>query len=345
MLVLFEGEFGARQTQRFIEEMLNVGHWSWDLDNGQMEWSRGLCDLLGVDPSSGRACSVEFNKVIHPDDRHFFADAEQMLRQSVAVEREFRIVSSSGRLRWIMLRAEPIASNLRDPNRAVGICHDITRHREDMLLLQQNEQRLKLIAQLSNALSWVTKYDGGLIEFLNIPHGMRFSELANRPSWTRLVHPEDAETFQKVWHQGIEARQGISLEYRMLAGDGSYFPCWSVAAPSFDPAGNIKEWVGISRNLADVSDRPQTKRGSLTASQIRAARAILTWSVDRVSQESGVRPGTIRRLEEFEGSSAGDTADLARLEEMFTAKGIEFVFLSDGEPGLRPRKFDRSHRE
>src|SRR3974377_292739 len=77
MLVLFEGEFGARQTQRFIEEMLHVGHWSWDLNSGEMEWSRGLYDLLGVDSSSVSACSLEFDKIIHPDDRHSFADAEQ----------------------------------------------------------------------------------------------------------------------------------------------------------------------------------------------------------------------------------------------------------------------------
>jgi len=337
MLVMFEGEFGARQTQRFIEEMLHVGHWSWDLNSGAMEWSRGLYDLLGVDPSSVGASSVEFDKVIHPDDRHFFADAEQMLRQSIAVEREFKIISSSGRLRWIMLRAEPIASNLRDPSRAVGICHDISRHREDLLLLQQNEQRLRSIAQLSSALSWVAKPDGALIEFLNLPDNMRFAEFVIRPSWTRLVHPGDAESFREAWQKSIETRQRISVEYRMLATDGSYFPCWSVGAPSFDAAGNIKEWVGISRNLSDLNDRPQTKRGLLTASQIRAARAILTWSVERLSQESGVRPGTIRRLEEFDGSSASDAADLAHLEVTLTSAGIDFLFSNEGKPGLRPR--------
>jgi PAS domain S-box-containing protein len=337
MLVLFEGKLGARQTQRFIEEMLNVGHWSWDLNSGHMEWSRGLYDLLGADSSSVVASSIEFDKVIHPDDRHFFADAEQMLRQSIGVEREFRIVSSSGRLRWIMLRAEPIASNLRDPSRAVGICHDITRHREDLLLLQQNEQRLKAIAQLSSVLSWVAKPDGALIEFLNLPDALRIKDFVVRPSWTRLVHPDDAENFQEAWRKGIETRQRISLEHRMLASDGSYFPCWSVGSPSFDGVGTIKEWIGISKNLADLSDRPQKQRGPITAPQIRAARAILTWSVERLSQESGVRPGTIRRLEEFEGSSASDAAELAHLERTLTAAGIDFVVSSEGRPGLRPR--------
>jgi len=337
MLVLFEGELGARQTQRFIEEMLHAGHWSWNLNSGEMQWSRGLYDLLGVDPSSVSTSSVEFDRVIHPDDRHLFADAEQMLRQSIAVEREFRIISSSGRLRWIMLRAEPIAGNLRDPSRAVGICHDITRHREDLLLLQQKEQRLKFIAQLSGVLSWVAKPDGALIEFLSLPDDMRFAEFVVRPNWTRLVHPDDAGAFREAWHNGLETRQRIAVEHRMLASDGSYFPCWSVGAPSFDASGSVKEWIGISRNLADVSDRPQTKRGPLTASQIRAARAVLNWSVDRLSQEGGVRPGTIRRLEEYDGSLGSDGADLSQLEQTLSVAGIDFIFLNDGKPGLRPR--------
>jgi len=258
-----------------------------------------------------------------------------MLRHSNAVEREFRIVSSSGRLRWIMLRAEPIASDLRDPSRAVGICHDITRHREDLLLLQQNQPRLRSIAQLSSALSWVAKPDGALIEFLSLPEHMRFAELVIRPSWTRLVHPGDADSFQEIWLKGIETRQRILLEFRMLANDGLYFPCWSVGAPSLDTEGNIKEWVGISKNLADVSGWRQTKRGPLTAAQIRAARAILTWSVDRLSQQSGVRPGTIRRLEEIDGSSESDATDLARLEETLAVAEIDFMFLKEGKPGLR----------
>ena len=337
MLVLFDGELGARQTQRFVEEKLHVGHWSWDLNTGAMNWSRGVYDLFGVDPGSIKASCTEFHKLIHPDDRHLFVDAEQILRQCIAVEREFRIITSSGRLRWIRLRAEPIACNLPDPGQVVGICHEITRHREDRLLLQLNEQRLRMVAELSSCLSWVAKADGALIEFLSLPESMRFAEYLIRPNWTRLVHPEDAERFRESWRRGIEARQKISLEYRMLGRDGAYFPCWSAAKPSFDSHGNVKEWIGVSRNLSDFCDWPQTKRGQLTAVQIRAARAILAWSVERLTEESGVRPGTIRRLEEFGGSSTSDEADLAQLGQTLTKAGVDFIFFACGKPGLRPR--------
>ena len=160
MLLLFEGEQGARQTQHFTEEMLSVGHLSWDLHSGDMQWSRGLYNLLGAELSSVRPCVSEFDRFIHPDDRHLLASAEQMLRQSVAIEREFRVVSLSGRLRWIALKAEPIAGNERDLARVIGICSDVTRRQEDVLLLQQNQRRLQAIARLSGVLCWVSKPDG-----------------------------------------------------------------------------------------------------------------------------------------------------------------------------------------
>ncbi|MGL5166900.1 MAG: PAS domain-containing protein [Afipia sp.] len=109
MLVLFEGTMGARQTQRFVEEMLRAGHWSWNLENESMEWSHGLMELFGVEPGTSTPSYVAFERAMHPDDRVKQNDLEQMLQDSISVEREFRIVNSSGRVRWISIRAEPIA--------------------------------------------------------------------------------------------------------------------------------------------------------------------------------------------------------------------------------------------
>ena len=52
MLLLFDGDLGARETLRFIEEKLGAGIWSWDLLSGNMQWSHGFFSLLGVEPDS-----------------------------------------------------------------------------------------------------------------------------------------------------------------------------------------------------------------------------------------------------------------------------------------------------
>ncbi|MBR1087505.1 PAS domain-containing protein [Bradyrhizobium manausense] len=334
MPMAFEQEFGVRQL---VEELLGAGHFSWDLNSGSVRWSRGLFALLGLDAAGAEPRIEQLERAIYPDDRHLFVGMEQLLLRSIAVEREFRIVGAGGRLRWIMLKCEPLVGPDRTLRWAVGVCWDVTRHREDVLLLQQNQLRLQSIANLANVLCWVAKPDGNLVDFLNASERGHFAGLGTSPDWTRLVHPEDVETFQEAWRRGIERRTRLSIEFRMLGTDGASFVCWLLGAPSLDSSGAIIEWNGILRRLDDPDELLVADRGFLSGAQLRGARGILSWSVERLAQESGVRPGTIRRLEEFDGQSPNDRPELQRLEQVLSNSGIEFVFARDGKPGLRPR--------
>ena len=70
----------------------------------------------------------------------------------------------------------------------------------------------------------------------------------------------------------------------------------------------------------------------LSASQIRAARALLGWSGTDLASISGVGITTIRRYELQEGIPAGSTSVLATLKVAFEAAGIIFT----GDPLMNP---------
>ena len=70
----------------------------------------------------------------------------------------------------------------------------------------------------------------------------------------------------------------------------------------------------------------------LSASQIRAARALLGWSGKDLASMSGVGITTIRRYELQEGIPAGSTSVLATLKAAFEVAGIIFT----GDPLLNP---------
>ena len=249
-----------------------------------------------------------------------------MLRGSIAIEREFRIVNSSGRIRWISIKAEPIGGNAASPNRAAGICHDITRHREELQLLQRSEQRLQTIGGLTNSLFWIAKPDGSL------PDDRRSPEVVRR-SWDHLIHSDDKETFSAAWRHAVETRQNLSVEHRLQMPDGAFILYWSKAAPWISPSGQVKEWFGISKNLSLLNERPSPSCRVLTGVQVRSARALLNWSVDRLSQEAGIRPGTIRRLEEINGGLTTDEAEVSAIEKTLSDAGVEFTFLPRREAG------------
>jgi predicted transcriptional regulator len=78
--------------------------------------------------------------------------------------------------------------------------------------------------------------------------------------------------------------------------------------------------------------------------QIKAARALLAWSQEQLSEAAGISTPTIKRLEARDGPLGGrdDTADKIRtaLEEA----GIQFINENGGGPGVRLRNRQKSKR-
>jgi len=72
-----------------------------------------------------------------------------------------------------------------------------------------------------------------------------------------------------------------------------------------------------------------------TAAQLRAARALLTWTMEALAERAGVSARTIRRAEEAD--QAVSVRSLRRLAAAYKAAGIEFSVNSGGE-GVRLRR-------
>ena len=73
----------------------------------------------------------------------------------------------------------------------------------------------------------------------------------------------------------------------------------------------------------------------LTSDQIRAGRALLRWSAQKLSNESGVSWRTIQRIEASEGVPQANARTLAKIESTLESAGIEFIEANGGGPGVR----------
>ena len=73
----------------------------------------------------------------------------------------------------------------------------------------------------------------------------------------------------------------------------------------------------------------------LTASQLRAARSVLGWSVDLLSKKTGVGTATIKRYEAAKGVPNSRKGHLETLGSCYEAAGIEFIGSPDDAPGIR----------
>jgi len=72
-----------------------------------------------------------------------------------------------------------------------------------------------------------------------------------------------------------------------------------------------------------------------TSAQLRAARAILKWSLDDLSKKSGIGTSTLKRLEAAEGIPNGHLSTFTRLIEVFNIAGVQFIGTPNDGPGVR----------
>ena len=76
----------------------------------------------------------------------------------------------------------------------------------------------------------------------------------------------------------------------------------------------------------------------LVAAQIRAARALLRWSAQKLADESGVSWTTIQRMESAEDVPSATAKNLKAIQDTLENAGVIFIDEDDEGPGVRLRK-------
>jgi hypothetical protein len=76
----------------------------------------------------------------------------------------------------------------------------------------------------------------------------------------------------------------------------------------------------------------------MTGGQMRAARALLRWTAERVADASGVGLATIKRAEASDETVRMIPANAGAVQRALEAAGVEFIPENGGGPGVRLRK-------
>lgn len=75
----------------------------------------------------------------------------------------------------------------------------------------------------------------------------------------------------------------------------------------------------------------------LHASQLKAARALIGWSQDKLAEESGVSSPTVKRMENSDRNVRGHAENVWKVQQCLETAGIEFIPEGDGGVGVRLR--------
>jgi len=156
-------EEDLERTRALIErtqESASIGWWEVDLVDESLTWSDEVHRIHGVpvDESVDLEEAIEF---YHPDDRETIETAfDRLIEDGESYDLELRVVTASGRSRWVRAIGDPQFDDAGNVVGALGLFQDITERREYEIALESTREEFREIIDLVPDLVFVKNRDG-----------------------------------------------------------------------------------------------------------------------------------------------------------------------------------------
>ncbi|NVJ69349.1 MAG: PAS domain-containing protein [Alphaproteobacteria bacterium] len=154
-----------RAEERFVlaQKLAQIGSWDWDVDSGELFWSKEVFRIFGFEPNSISPTYDRFLECVHPGDRENVVGAVDTALKDPGQRYDIkhRIIRPDGQIRIVREIGKAEFSNQGEPRLMVGSVQDIT-------------ESEKLQEQMSSALLREVEANKSKSEFLaNLSHELR----------------------------------------------------------------------------------------------------------------------------------------------------------------------------
>ncbi|MDF0675775.1 MAG: PAS domain S-box protein [Nitrospira sp.] len=255
------------------QALAHLGSWSWDITNGEVEWSDELYRIFGYAPQSREMRFNSFVSAVVPDDRdRILALIDGALVGAAPHDMECRIVRPNGEVRTIRCCAEFLRDSSGQPVRMSGTALDVTDRKRAESALQQREAHFRTLIEHSSDIITVLDSDGR-IQFES-PSFERLLGYAQRELdgciAFEFVHQEDLPAVIERFQLLIQ-RPGTpqTAEFRFRHKDGSWRSLEGIGRATWDPHGRCIVVV----NSRDITERKRTEE-MLRTSQEKLQQAL-----------------------------------------------------------------------
>jgi DNA-binding Xre family transcriptional regulator len=313
--------FSSRSLLSIAEEMGQLGLWSYNVSTGETLWSPGLYRLIGSNSADSKPSLATVLQNVHPDDRRQLLDAFELSKQGVLSEQKFRVIHPNGFLRWLTSRAEILHSRDGSPYQIVGLVIDITDQQVALESLRRTQMRIDILASAFHFSVWVADKNGALTEIQQWQSlGITSPSEALGWKWLRFIPQAKRENAERVWKNAVAAKKLHMSRIKLASPSLRETLVLVCAAPIKDAEGKVVEWTGVVVRL-DGDPHTSLRTSGIRAAHIRAARALLNWSVEDLANQSGISISSIRRMESAEVSSIRERT-LVAIENAFRTNGV-----------------------
>lgn len=201
----------------FIQKSALDGMWYWDLINPEEEWmNETFWKTLGIDPTTKKHKSSEWQELIHPEDLKISQENFQKHYENPdhPYDQIVRYKHANGSTVWIHSRGFAIRNDRGKPIRMIGAHTDISKQKEHEIKLNEKITQYDLVAESAQIGTWKVDVENRVFECNEIWSSQIGYNLEEVYSWKEnplfcFVHPEDKREAQARFENYLKEKKGI----------------------------------------------------------------------------------------------------------------------------------------
>jgi two-component system, cell cycle sensor histidine kinase and response regulator CckA len=251
------GTAGNEERLQLALDAANDGLWDWDVLTGEAYFSPRYYTMLGYAPGEFPADYASFEHLIYPPD---LPDVRQALAESLAAkqpsyEMEFRALTKSGEIRWLLSRGKVVERDDEgNPIRMVGTHTDISaRRRAEEALVSERRLLRTLIDTLPDHI-YIKDRDSRMVlinEAQARDFGLRNPDEAIGKTDFDLCPADLAGRYRETELAVMQLGQTTALEEPFINPAGEKRIVSTIKAPLRDTNGDVVGLVGMSRDITE----------------------------------------------------------------------------------------------
>lgn len=211
--------------------------------------------LYGIPRRAFKAGETQLMHFVHPEDRDQVREFYHSLIDEEFGEKEYRIISSTGRVKWVHDEAHLVYCTARSVRRIDHVIRDITEQKEALDALTRSEEKYRDFFQSTKDMAYCVTPDGTFIDINEagiqmLGFSSREEALAGnlRNFYENLS--ERAELLAQINEDGFVADKHVRFRLR----DGRSIEVAITARAKTDNAGYLLYYEGIAHNITQAME-------------------------------------------------------------------------------------------
>ncbi|MBE9223094.1 PAS domain-containing protein [Cyanobacterium stanieri LEGE 03274] len=279
----------TKQQLQSILGSLNEVVWSISYPDQQVLYiTPSAEDLYEMPLSEWLKDLSHWHQFIHPEDKQQMQVTLQQLETQGYYNTEYRIITATGKVKWVSNKGKYIKNDAGEIIRIDGIVTDITENQLTKIALAHSENQIKnLIANMSgvayqclNDRNYTTLFISEEIQRLTGYQPQDFID--NHVNLYDVIHPRYRKRVSKKINQGVKNKTSYELEYPMLTTHGKLIWVSEKGKGIYDDQGKLLYLEGV---IFDITRQKVTKSKIQKANQELQEKEKMLFAISLATKE------------------------------------------------------------